>query len=116
MIVRQGNSAEDASLALSKFDNKLWDYVNKLSCNATGLAEEAVGNFNLWPNPVTTQLQISDEQAQVCTILTSNGQQFELPVSAGKVNLRQLPAGLYQLMAVDHRPAKGICRFIKVDD
>lgn len=116
VIVRQGNSAEDASLALSKFDNKLWDYVNKLSCNATGLAEEVVENIKFWPNPVTAQLQISDEQAQICTILTSNGQQFELPVAAGKVNLRQLPAGLYQLMAVDHRPAKGICRFIKVDD
>lgn len=52
VVVRQGNSAGAPTFALSDFDDRLWDYINKLGCVTTGSDELAFENsVSVFPNP-----------------------------------------------------------------
>jgi hypothetical protein len=60
VVVRQGNTAGGFNLAASAFDNVLWDYINKLDCSVTTISENENQFQAIYPNPVTTILNIDN--------------------------------------------------------
>lgn len=68
VVVRQGNSAGGFSLAASAFDNVLWDYINKLTCNTTSLSHNTVENINLYPNPTFDNVIINNSNKTIYAI------------------------------------------------
>lgn len=105
VVIRQGNSAGASNLALSSFDNMLWDYINKLNCLVTGLdAQLPVSGVHLYPNPTENTLQITQPNAaihlQTIQLYTSNGSKVEpffYERMGTTIALHQLPAGMYYL-------------------
>jgi hypothetical protein len=60
VVVRQGKTAGGFNLAASAFDNVLWDYINKLDCSVTTISENENQFQAIYPNPVTTILNIDN--------------------------------------------------------
>lgn len=70
VIVRQGNSAGGFSLAQSAFDNVLWDYINKLNCNSSGIAtNNPTAQIVAYPNPVNDNLIIENNALHLQSIV-----------------------------------------------
>lgn len=65
VIVRQGNTAGGFNLAASSFDNVLWDYINKLNCSVTSVPENETILYAVYPNPVTTLLNINNSNQSI---------------------------------------------------
>lgn len=63
VVVRQGNSAEGVTFALSNFDDKMWDYINKLNCLTTGIQRNSISQEEilLYPNPAQTTLTLKTD-------------------------------------------------------
>ncbi len=100
VVVRQGNSAEGVTFALSNFDNKLWDYINKLNCNLVSVAEEEVFSENtlIYPNPATDFVSLEFGSSVKSVSITSvSGQAFQRECKDGKIDVSDLNKGLYFL-------------------
>lgn len=99
VVIRQGNSAGGFNLAASAFDNVLWDYINKLNCTSTSLAEENFHNrLMLYPNPSNGKLYISNEHASsIKTIIAINllGEQTPLTFNSNEIDVSKLTYGIY---------------------
>ncbi|MES2762815.1 MAG: serine hydrolase [Bacteroidota bacterium] len=65
VVVRQGNTAGGFNLAASAFDNVLWDYINKLDCSVTSITENENRLHAVYPNPVTTLLNIDNPNSNI---------------------------------------------------
>jgi len=65
VVVRQGNTAGGFNLAASAFDNVLWDYINKLDCSAASISENENTFQAIYPNPVTTILNINNSNSTI---------------------------------------------------
>jgi len=99
VVIRQGNSAEGVTFALSNFDNKLWDYINKLSCGATSINENdrSIG-LTIFPNPVKEELSIQlNVEISSVSLTNSFGQSFYLVPVNNKLDVSSLKKGLYVL-------------------
>jgi len=99
VVIRQGNSAGPSSAAASAFDNILWDYINKLNCNASGINEfNDEKNISVYPNPATPWFYITSSQ-EIKTVLATDilGRKTELLVDGNKVNCENLNKGVYLL-------------------
>lgn len=68
VIIRQGNAAGANSLALSDFDNVLWDYINKLTCTTTGFKNNLTAQYRMYPNPANERLTIEDPASGIQSI------------------------------------------------
>lgn len=100
VVVRQGNSAEGVTFALSNFDNKLWDYINKLNCNLVSLVEEEafLKTTQIYPNPATYFVTIdSKDPINTVNITSVSGQTFQRTCKEGKADVSDLEKGLYFL-------------------
>ena len=99
VVVRQGNSAENLTFALSNFDNNLWDYINKLTCSVSTIKEnELAQQVTFCPNPTQETIIIkSDVQLKSASITNSVGQQFEVKLINNKIDISQMQKGLYFL-------------------
>jgi len=62
VLVRQGNHSGTSSLAVSDFDNVMWDYVNKLTqCPTTSIKNIITNNsIEIYPNPASNILFIKN--------------------------------------------------------
>ena len=61
ILVRMGENPEGIeSLVTTVFDNTIWDYVNKLLCESSGINSETKNEINLYPNPSTGIITISN--------------------------------------------------------
>jgi CubicO group peptidase (beta-lactamase class C family) len=100
VVIRQGNSAEGVTFALSDFDNKLWDYINKLSCTAAGLNEEdQAKQISVYPNPASGSLMIKTEQeVSAATLENMLGERVRLDFNGKSADVSRLPGGNYVLM------------------
>jgi hypothetical protein len=99
VVIRQGNSAEGVTFALSNFDNKLWDYVNKLNCGISSLEESEVQfDLQVFPNPVKDKLTIQiSKNILSATFINSIGQRFDLIPVNNTLDVSILEKGLYVL-------------------
>ncbi|MEO6302230.1 MAG: serine hydrolase [Bacteroidia bacterium] len=99
VVIRQGNSAENVTFALSNFDNNLWDYINKLNCNTSSIIEnELAQQVAIYPNPAQDVITVrSDVPLSSVSITNSMGQQFEAKMVNNKIDISQMKKGLYFL-------------------
>lgn len=100
VVIRQGNSADGMTFALSNFDNTLWDYINKLSCAPTGIDEESTMSFTIYPNPAGDHVTISgaNDLAAIRLYDILGNLVYEQRVtnrSQQTINLSAFPAGAY---------------------
>lgn len=115
VVVRQGNSAENVTFALSNFDNKLWAYISQLKCNDTGIETwQPARVLSIFPVPAGDWLQVQGpdpvNSVEVCAL---DGSRFNLNVQGDKqVCVTDLAPGLYQVTRVNDRPVSGL-RFVK---
>ncbi len=99
VVIRQGDSADGVTFALSTFDNTLWDYINKLTCNTAGIKENELSqHLSVYPNPAKDEIMIKSDVALRSVILTNCvGQAFDLKMENNKIDVSQLQKGLYFL-------------------
>lgn len=100
VVIRQGNTAEGITFALSNFDNNLWDYINKLNCNSVSLEEEVdvLQRVRLYPNPAREYISITSEVVlSSASILSLLGQNMEIPSNTDRIDVSKLPKGVYFL-------------------
>jgi len=99
VVVRQGNSAEGVTFALSNFDNKLWDYINKLNCTVSILERSTDDSSVLtYPNPAKEIIFIKSELKIGTAVITNIlGQSHPVEVNDGQIDVSALKKGLYFL-------------------
>lgn len=99
VVIRQGNSAGPSSPTASAFDDILWDYINKLNCNATGINELSdEKNISIHPNPTSGSFFMSSS-IEIKTISATDilGRETPLNFEENKVNCESLSKGIYLL-------------------
>ena len=101
-MIRQGNSAEGVTFALSNFDNQLWDYINKLNCGISFLEEsEREPDLQVFPNPVNDILTIQiTKNILSVTFINSMGQRVNLIPLNNTIDVSRLKKGLYVLKII----------------
>ncbi|MEL6844362.1 MAG: serine hydrolase [Bacteroidota bacterium] len=60
VVVRQGEDAGESKLAVSSFDNQLWEYLNDVFCNSSTSIDRsfAESELQIFPNPAKDRLTI----------------------------------------------------------
>ncbi|MEM6346448.1 MAG: serine hydrolase [Bacteroidota bacterium] len=108
VVVRQGNASGDSQLAVSSFDNQLWEKLNDLFCSGSTNNDDsfAKSELSIFPNPASEVLSIAWERSVVTPssirIFDMQGRQLaEISVPRGhnqiQVPLKELSTGLYLL-------------------
>lgn len=98
VVIRQGNSAENVTFALSNFDNKLWDYINKLSCSTVSIKELSLPDVSVYPNPAEDKITITSELPVKSVVITNViGETFHVELINNTMNVSQLKKGIYFL-------------------
>ncbi|MEL7531452.1 MAG: serine hydrolase [Bacteroidota bacterium] len=106
VVVRQGNASGDSQLAVSSFDNQLWEHLNEVFCSASTPIESSFANSELllFPNPTSDRLSIAWERSvaapSTIKIFDLQGRMLvEKSVPGGQneiqVELKELKRGLY---------------------
>jgi CubicO group peptidase (beta-lactamase class C family) len=97
VVIRQGNSAEGLTFALSTFDNTLWDYINKLNCSTVSMDEVDVSEtVAFFPNPANDYLQVkSDIPIKFISIINAVGSKINLSVTDNLIDVSNIKKGLY---------------------
>lgn len=105
VVIRQGNSAEGVSFALSNFDNKLWDYINKLNCLSVSLShEDPEIDLSIYPNPASDVVKLKTSYSiQSVTITDCLGQKMHAELMNGQIDVSSLGRGVYFLRIVTER-------------
>jgi CubicO group peptidase (beta-lactamase class C family) len=99
VVVRQGNAADSSTLALSAFDDKLWQFIKALNCNGIGLRETKVKSY-LYPNPASDQIRLP--QGKTPRILLNIHGQRVVPIHRDNVlEVGHLAQGTYVLFYED---------------
>jgi hypothetical protein len=97
--VRQGNAADSSTLALSAFDDKLWQFIKALNCNGIGLRETKVKSY-LYPNPASDQIRLP--QGKTPGILLNIHGQRVVPIHRDNIlEVGHLAQGTYVLLYED---------------
>lgn len=99
VVVRQGNSAEAPTFALSDFDDRLWDYINKLGCVSTGSDELIFENsVSVFPNP-STDLIFIKSSVEIKSVVMEDvyGRNCFIKSSNNSLDISGLAKGSYVL-------------------
>ncbi len=95
VVVRQGLPADSVALALSGFDDQLWQYLNDLECGLS-MCEEVLEPPHGYPNPVQSLLFIEGGQKPQ-NLQNAQGQNFPIVFENGALLMSHLPKGIYFL-------------------
>ena len=116
IVVRQGNSAEGLTFALSTFDNKMWGYINALSCNVNGIEEQEQIASSVFPNPANLRLTFGTAtKISSCTISDLLGRTYDLLAEDNSISLQSLQAGIYYVTALNAELLRHPLKFVKQD-
>lgn len=100
VVVRMGNAAYSSALALTNFDNELWQYIDSLDCQSNDIREFTQHNTRVYPNPVSDILNLKIESESVVAIYDLKGKKVwgksEGPGSI-EINCENWPKGIYLL-------------------
>jgi len=98
VVIRMGNATGQQQLAVSSFDNKLWEKINGLNC-ALGTREVQNSDIKIFPNPTNKTLHISISQRpdryEIDGFLYNSIGQVTLSFNTPNVDVSLLPAGVY---------------------
>lgn len=100
VIVRLGDSASSGiPLALSSFDNALWEMLNKLPCPTSTISPIPNGETIIYPNPASNHIRlVSKEKGEVrLELIYPDGRQAFKTTFREEIliNVASLPNGLY---------------------
>lgn len=98
VVVRQGEEADSSLLALSGFDQDLWELLSRLLCRVTGLQENLEEGWEVFPNPTHRHLQLGTQWSQNLQLYQLTGQALPLQNHEQSIRLPHLPAGIYFLV------------------
>lgn len=100
VVVRQGNAADSSLLALSGFDEDLWQHINALNCTGVSLEEQASSAPELYPNPANDWLFIPADR-EVAGLYGLQGQRLAFEMEGDKLFFKTPYQGLVLLYFKD---------------
>jgi CubicO group peptidase (beta-lactamase class C family) len=100
VLVRQGNHSGTSSLAVSDFDNVMWDYVNKLTqCPTTSIKNITTNNsIEIYPNPASDLLFIKKLNTSIYitkTEIYTFAEKLICVSNENEINVSELNNGMY---------------------
>lgn len=100
VLVRQGNHSGTSSLAVSDFDNVMWDYVNKLTqCHTTSIKNITTNNsIEIYPNPASDLLFIKKLNTSIYitkTEIYTFAEKLICVSNENEINVSELNNGMY---------------------
>lgn len=110
VVVRQGNDASTAPLAISAFDEELWAKISQLSC-PTNTLDRVDNPVFFWPNPAKEILRLEGLERGIQAELwsfSSGSLVFDVVLEAGGglLDVKGLPRGNYLLRLIDGQNVK----------
>jgi len=93
VVVRQGNAADSSLLALSGFDEDLWQHINALNCTGVSLPEESPSAPELYPNPAKDWLMIPPKK-ELKALYNVQGQELDFSREGDKLYFKSSYRGL----------------------
>ncbi|MBK8877887.1 MAG: serine hydrolase [Haliscomenobacter sp.] len=116
VVVRMGESAGLSLLALSNFDDQLWDNLNSVLCKSTPVRQvDLPSPLNVYPNPVSGVLHLDlpgQAEAIEVRIFDMQGKLVRQLSGARAIPVAGLSRGLYAIRARTE-DALYIARFVK---
>lgn len=99
VVVRQGEAAYNSQLALSRFDNELWELLMDVFCQTTFLHENDQIDLAVFPNPASERITIQPSLKLDFVRLTSLDGKVIKQWSAGfeNLSLENIKSGAYFL-------------------
>jgi CubicO group peptidase (beta-lactamase class C family) len=100
VVIRMGWDAGQPSLALSSYDNLLWQKINALVCLPDNISEESnSASAIIYPNPAKDEINIanfSPEKSGLITIYSSEGKDV-LHSAKSNIDISGLSPGMYRV-------------------
>lgn len=104
VVIRQGNASGNVALAVSSFDNELWEKINELNCPATSVsADVSESKLLLYPQPAQDFIWIETSiQNPQLSLFSIDGRKFEQQAVAlsgvrWRISTTGIPTGMYIL-------------------
>lgn len=101
IVVRMGNSPDGLeALVPTLFNNTIWDYLNQLMCESSGITEEVQRSPILYPNPSTGIVYFDNDHFDYAVVTNEVGQiVYEGAIDFGQqfIDIQHLSAGIYHV-------------------
>lgn len=98
VVVRMGNQVGSGEVP-TQLCNTIWEKLNAVMCNSTGISESFSNPIVIFPNPANTELNIILPENDYAQIEISNalGQVIVNDRIKGKIDISSLTSGLYYI-------------------
>ena len=70
VIIRMGDAADSNNLVPVALDYQMWEFLNKVFCVTTALAENITVTIKVFPNPFTDELNVGLENTGIKQLVT----------------------------------------------
>lgn len=105
VVIRMGNNPDGIeALVPTIFNNTIWDYLNQLMCESSGIKEEVQHAPILFPNPATGAVSFDNDRFDRVVVMNAVGQiVYEGNIDIGQqiIDIRDLKAGIYHVFLGD---------------
>ncbi|MEZ4984263.1 MAG: serine hydrolase [Saprospiraceae bacterium] len=96
VIVRMGETSGISPLALSDFDEQMWQHLNALVCtNSTNEIPEMDAKMTITPNPTQGQIRIATDVPVARVMVTNAAGQLVTSGVQPTIDMTMLPTGIY---------------------
>lgn len=100
--------------------NKIWDYINQLSCVSSAVKPETADFFGIYPNPATGLMTLDLPEGEFCGKLSDlsgrNLREFAALQGRTTMDVSGIPAGTYLLSLSECGEGTRISRVIIISD
>lgn len=115
VVVRVGDKAFEESLAVSAFDNALWQKINELACTVNTSDQSQINQTKIYPNPTSDNIQIETDIALDKLVLFNQyGQRIHISVAERTIFMENLPKGIYFLSVTTEAKQQLFQKIIKI--
>lgn len=107
VVVRFGEAAYSSSLAITVFDDELWQKINDLNCTLTSSGNKIENKYQITPNPFLDYIHVFPDSPRIQYTLTNlSGQLIYQGSEINQQNFNSLPKGLYLLRLIEAQQVK----------